>query len=203
MGVYPATGEVLVGGKKLELNNPRASIAAKLGFVSEDRRGVGLVSSASIEMNIALSAFVNQRRFRKAIGPVSLLDKAQIRAMAERYIEELDIRCTGPAQTVRRLSGGNQQKVCIAKALVHEPDVLLVSEPTRGIDIGAKSLVLDTIRELNAKYGLTVIMTSSELAELRLICDRIAIIVEGKLFSILPPDAADAAFGLAMSGMSK
>jgi simple sugar transport system ATP-binding protein len=203
MGIYPSTGEVLVGGKKLELNNPRASIAAKLGFVSEDRRGVGLIPGSSIEMNIAISAFVNQRRFRKVIGPISLLDQGQIRETAEHYIKDLDIRCTGPTQAVRRLSGGNQQKVCIAKALVLEPDVLLVSEPTRGIDIGAKSLVLDTIRALNAKYGLTVIMTSSELAELRLICDRIAIIVEGKLFDILPPDAPDSAFGLAMSGLSK
>ena len=78
--------------------------------------------------------------------------------------------------------------------------MLLISEPTRGIDVGAKSLVLDTIVKLNQDEGLTVIMTSSELAELRLVCDRIAIITGGKLAGVLRPDDADAAFGLAMSG---
>jgi len=203
MGVYKTTGDVFVNGKKLELNNPKASIAAKLGFVSEDRRGVGLISDISIEMNIAIPSLVNQGRFLKSFGLFSQVDNAKMRSTALHYIKELDIRCTGPEQTVRRLSGGNQQKVCIAKALVLEPDVLLVSEPTRGIDIGAKTLVLNTIRFLKQKYGLTVIMTSSELAELRLICDRIAIITNGKIFDILPPDASDLSFGMAMSGISK
>ncbi|MEG2851820.1 MAG: sugar ABC transporter ATP-binding protein, partial [Hydrogenoanaerobacterium sp.] len=78
--------------------------------------------------------------------------------------------------------------------------VLLISEPTRGIDIGAKSLVLDTIVKLNKEFGLTVIMTSSELAELRLICDRIAIVTGGKILQILAPTASDSQFGLAMAG---
>ena len=115
-------------------------------------------------------------------------------------IKELDIRCTGPDQLVRRLSGGNQQKVCIARALALEPKILFVSEPTRGIDIGAKKIVLDLLLTLNREMGMTIIMTSSELGELRSICDRIAIIYRGKLEGILPPDASDVDYGLMMAG---
>ena len=115
-------------------------------------------------------------------------------------IKELDIRCTSPAQSVGTLSGGNQQKVCVARALAMKPKFLFVSEPTRGIDIGAKQLVLETLVRLNREQGLTIVMVSSELQELRSICDRIAIVAEGKVVDILSPDASDIAFGLAMSG---
>ena len=201
MGTYPTAGEIIVGGKELKLNSPKSAIAAGIAFVSEDRRGVGLVPDTSIELNMTIPAIVNQGRFLHHLGPLSQIARAEIRENAERYIKELDIRCTGPRQAVRRLSGGNQQKVCIARALVLAPDILLISEPTRGIDIGAKSLVLDTVDRLNREQGLTVLMTSSELAELRLICDRIAIITDGKVIDILDPDASDADFGLAMSGV--
>ncbi|MEM1484568.1 sugar ABC transporter ATP-binding protein [Oscillospiraceae bacterium PP1C4] len=200
MGMYATYGDVTVNGEKLTLNNPKASIAAKLSFVSEDRRGVGLVPDSSIELNMVIPSIVNQNRFLKRFGPFTQKDKVEIRKNATDYIKELDIRCTGPTQPVKRLSGGNQQKICIARALLLKPDVLLISEPTRGIDVGAKSLVLDTIVKLNKEYGLTVIMTSSELAELRLICDRIAIVTGGKIMNILDPGAPDSQFGLAMAG---
>jgi simple sugar transport system ATP-binding protein len=115
-------------------------------------------------------------------------------------IKDLDIRCTSPLQNAGRLSGGNQQKVCVARALTLNPTLLLVSEPTRGIDIGAKKLVLDLLKKLNKDYGMTIVMTSSELAELRSISDRIVIVCEGKVEGVLPPDAPDADFGLMMSG---
>ena len=111
-------------------------------------------------------------------------------------IGELDIRCTGPDQIVRRLSGGNQQKVCIARALALEPEILLVSEPTRGIDVGAKEIILDLLVSLNREKGMTIILTSSELAELRKVCDRIAVIYGGRLVDILSPDDSNARFGL-------
>ncbi len=103
----------------------------------------------------------------------------------------------------RSLSGGNQQKVCLARALTQNPRLLLVSEPTRGIDIGAKKLILDLLLELNRKHNMTIIMTSSELAELRSICDRIVIVCEGRIEGILPPDASDTDFGLMMSGIQR
>jgi len=115
-------------------------------------------------------------------------------------INDLDIRCTSSKQKVGSLSGGNQQKVCLARALTQNPKLLLVSEPPRGIDVGAKKLVLDLLKKLNEEQGLTIVMTSSELAELRSICDRIVIVCEGKVEGILPPDASNTEFGLMMSG---
>ena len=131
-----------------------------------------------------------------------LKDGKKIRKFAQQMIRELDIRCQSPAQHTGTLSCGNQQKVCVARALALNPRFLFVSEPTRGIDIGAKMLVLETLVKLNLEQGITIVMVSSELAELRAICDRIAIVAEGKINDILLPESSDARFGLAMSGLS-
>lgn len=131
----------------------------------------------------------------------SLYNKAEARKHAEKMINLLDIRCTGPDQVAGSLSGGNQQKVCLARALTLNPKVLIVSEPTRGIDIGAKKLVLEHLVKLNRDQGMTIVVISSELVELRSIADRIAIVSDGKINRIMRPDDSDAAFGLAMSGM--
>jgi simple sugar transport system ATP-binding protein len=139
---------------------------------------------------------------RRAAG-LSFADSPAIRSHAKKMIEDLDIRCTGPEQKVRRLSGGNQQKVCIAGALTLEPDLLFVSEPTRGIDIGAKELVLALLRRLNAEQNVTVVVTSSELAELRSICDRIVVIYKGQVAGIVPWDVSNTEIGLLMSGETK
>ena len=202
MGLYKTTGEVYKNNEKLILNNPKEAIKSKLAFVSEDRRGVGLLLDTSIELNIAMTSMQIQDKFLKPVlGKVfQLQDGKQIRGWANKMIKDLDIRCTGPKQYTRRLSGGNQQKVCIARALTLEPDVLFVSEPTRGIDIGAKKLVLDLLVKLNQELGMTIVMTSSELGELRSICDRIAIIYEGQIEGILGPKASDVDFGLMMAG---
>lgn len=200
MGLYPARGETTINGKKLALNDTRAAYAAGLAFVSEDRRGVGLLLDSSIETNIAFTAMQMRERFLWKIGPMSQISSGEVRRHALNMIKTLDIRCTGPTQLTRRLSGGNQQKVCVARALALNPTVLLVSEPTRGIDVGAKKLVMDTLVKLNTELGMTIIMTSSELAELRSICDRIAIVCGGKIEGILEPTASDADFGLMMAG---
>ena len=200
MGLYDSTGQVEFFGKPLELNSPRDVLKQGLAFLSEDRRGVGLLLDMSIEMNIAATAIEVQGKFLKKFGFFTHLDTKKMRDHAMSMIKSLDIRCSGPAQTVRRLSGGNQQKVCISKALVLEPKLLFISEPTRGIDIGAKKLVLETLVKLNQETGMTIVITSSELAELRSVCDRIAIISDGKVMGILAPDADDAKFGLMMAG---
>ncbi|MDZ4805835.1 MAG: sugar ABC transporter ATP-binding protein [Candidatus Eisenbacteria bacterium] len=201
MGIQPARGTVMVNGRPLKLNDPAGSLAERMAFVSEDRRGVGIMPEESIELNMVLPSIRVQRRFLRRVLPgVHLLDQKVVRGHANRMIRDLDVRTTGPAQSVGRLSGGNQQKVCVARAMTLEPEILLVSEPTRGIDIGAKKLVLDLIVALNRKQGVTVLVTSSELAELRGICDRIAIVTRGKVHAILDPDAPDAHYGLAMAG---
>lgn len=200
MGLHRASGEVAINGKSLSLNNPRESLLSGLAFVSEDRRGVGLMLDNSIEENIAFTAMQVKGKFLRRYGPFTQISQFEMRRYALEMIQELDIRCRGPQQVVRRLSGGNQQKVCIARALALDPLILLVSEPTRGIDVGAKKLVLDTLVRLNLEFGMTIIMTSSELAELRSICDRIAIISKGRVEGILRPEDSDADFGLMMSG---
>mgnify|MGYP000356459629 CR=1 FL=1 len=200
MGLYESSGTVIKDGKEIPLNNPREALKASIAFLSEDRRGVGLLLDDSIEFNIAFSSLEIQENFLKKFGPFKLIDKSKVREHALKMIEDLDIRCTGPKQHTRSLSGGNQQKVCIARALSLNPDLLLVSEPTRGIDIGAKKLVLDTLVKLNREQGVTVIITSSELGELRQVADRIAIIYDGKVAGILPPNASDEEFGLLMAG---
>lgn len=200
-GLYPSEGEAIVFGKKLNLNKLGDALDNNIAFVSEDRRGVGLLLDESIENNIAFSAIKVQKKFLKG-GPLNLLSSKEVREHALSMIDTLDIRCTGPRQKTGSLSGGNQQKVCLARALTLKPKILIVAEPTRGIDIGAKRLVLEYLIKMNEEYGMTVVIISSELVELRSICDRIAIVTEGKVSDILPPDASDAAFGLAMSGLS-
>jgi simple sugar transport system ATP-binding protein len=200
MGLYPSEGEVTYQGKPFALNDTIHALQTGMAFVSEDRRSVGLLLDSSIELNIAFTAMQRQHKFLKKLGPIKQMDKKAVRTLALNMIQDLDIRCTGPLQLTRRLSGGNQQKVCIARALCLEPRLLFVSEPTRGIDVGAKKLVLQTLVRLSEELGLTVIMTSSELAELRSVCDRIAIVTEGKIAGILSSKDSQVEFGLLMAG---
>ena len=200
MGLYKAQGQVLINGEPLNLDKLGSALEHKIAFVSEDRKGVGLLLNESIEHNIIFSAMQTNNKFLKRVLWMRLYDKKAAREHAQEMVKRLDIRCTGIRQAAGRLSGGNQQKVCLARALTLEPDILFVSEPTRGIDIGAKKLVLEYLARLNREQGMTVIIVSSELVELRSISDRIAIISDGRLSRILSPDAPDADFGLAMSG---
>ena len=195
MGLYEAGGQVTFNGKPIELNNPRGCLEASIAFVSEDRRQVGLLLDESLGWNIAFPAMQIQDRFLKKFGPVTWRDEEAITEVTEKYIDMLQIRCTGPDQKARQLSGGNQQKICLAKAFAMEPKFLFVSEPTRGIDVGAKALVLNALKEFNRESGVTVVMISSELEELRQICDRIAIVSGGKISGILPASSSSEEFG--------
>ena len=201
MGLYDTEGTVELFGESLKVGDTTAALHAGIAMVSEDRKGVGLLLDQSIEDNIVFNAMQVHGDFLNKFGPFTLKNAKAIREEAEKMIQELDIRCFGPTQAAGTLSGGNQQKVCIARALCMKPKFLFVSEPTRGIDIGAKKLVLETLVKLNREQGMTVVIVSSELQELRSISDRIAIVSEGKLVEILSPNASDADFGLAMSGI--
>lgn len=200
MGLYPTSGQIVKDGIEMKLNDPRSMLLNNVTFLSEDRKGMGLLLDESIEYNIAYTALEIKDSFLKKVLLAQFVDNRAITANAQKMIQDLDIRCTSGKQHTRRLSGGNQQKVCIARALSFGPDILLVSEPTRGIDIGAKKLVLDTLVRLNREEGMTVIITSSELAELRQISDRIAIVSDGAIQGIFSPDESDAVLGLAMAG---
>jgi len=200
MGLYDSEGTIVLDGVSVNPTKLGDALKKGIAFVSEDRRGVGLLLEESIEHNIAFTAMQINGSYLKSIGVGKLYDGKSGRAHAEDMIRKLDIRCTSAAQRAGALSGGNQQKVCLARALALNPKLLIVSEPTRGIDIGAKKLVIELLATLNRKEGMTVIVVSSELNELRSICDRIAIVSEGKIASIKKPDDSDASFGLAMAG---
>jgi len=205
MGLYEAGGTVELDGKTIPLNNPRKCLDASLAFVSEDRRGVGLLLDETLEWNVAFPAMQVQNKFLKSYlgGLIKWRDEKAIREVTERYIDELAIKCTGSKQKAKELSGGNQQKICLAKAFALEPKFLFVSEPTRGIDVGAKALVLEALRRFNRESGVTVVMISSELEELRQICDRIAIVSGGRIAGILPATNPSEDFGMLMVSMVK
>ena len=205
MGLYEAGGTVEFDGKPIALNSPRKCLDASLAFVSEDRRGVGLLLDETLEWNIAFPAMQIHNKFLKSLfgGLVKWRDEKAIRAVTDRYIDELKIKCTSSKQKAKELSGGNQQKVCLAKAFALEPKFLFVSEPTRGIDVGAKSLVLDALKRFNRESGITVVMISSELEELRTTCDRIAIVSGGRIAGILPATESSEAFGMLMVSQVK
>jgi simple sugar transport system ATP-binding protein len=202
MGLSPAGGSVVLNGEPVALNDPRGVLERSMAFVSEDRRGVGLLLDEGIDWNIAFTAMQVQNKFVKPLlgGLLQWRSDAAMSEVAAEYIKLLEIKCTGPAQRAGNLSGGNQQKVCLAKAFALRPDVLFVSEPTRGIDIGAKHLVLDTLKKYNREYGTTIVVVSSELEELRSVCDRIAIVYEGRIEGILPHTAPLEDFGILMAG---
>ena len=205
MGLYEARGSVEFDGHEIPLNNPRKCLDSSLAFVSEDRRDVGLLLDETLEWNIAFSAMQIQDKFLKNYlgGLIKWRDEKAIHEVTQKYIDELMIKCTSSLQKAKELSGGNQQKVCLAKAFALEPKFLFVSEPTRGIDVGAKSLVLDALKKFNKEHGVTVVMISSELEELRTTCDRIAIVSGGKIAGILPATESSEEFGLLMVSQVK
>lgn len=205
MGLYEAGGTVTFEGKEIPLNNPRKCLDSSLAFVSEDRRGVGLLLDESLEWNIAFPAMQVQNKYLKSYlgGLIKWRDEKAIHEVTEDYIEKFAIKCTGSKQKAKELSGGNQQKICLAKAFAMEPKLLFVSEPTRGIDVGAKALVLDAIKQYNREKGVTVVVISSELEELRQTCDRIAIVSGGKVSGILPATEPSEKFGTLMVSQVK
>jgi ABC-type sugar transport system ATPase subunit len=183
-GADPLTGgSIEIDGKPARLNSPRAAIRAGLGFITEDRKLEGLALAQSIADNMLLAVrtvIPGARRRRRTAGLMSVKELAAV----------TDLRARGPEQEVRFLSGGNQQKVVLAKWLQTRPQILIFDEPTRGIDVGAKAGIHDLIRKL-AKEGVAVLMISSELPELIGMSDRILVMHEGALAGELPAGAGE------------
>ena len=167
----PSSGEVWVRGRRVKLTSPGAAIAAGLALIPEDRRAQGLVLDHSVRNNLLLALLSSLSR-----GP--LIDDRRGTQVANELIERLHVRLASPTRPVKLLSGGNQQKVVIAKWLATEPAVLIMDEPTAGVDIGTKSEIIGMIRHL-ADDGIGVIVISSELSELLAISDRILVLRGG------------------------
>ena len=172
------SGEVRIARVVAGRGTPSRRIAQGLGLLSEDRKGEGLALARSIEDNLTYPAL-------RPYARLGWLDLGRRRAAARRWIEALRVRAAGPAQPVAGLSGGNQQKVALARLLHQEADVLLLDEPTRGIDVGSKAEIYRLVGDLAAR-GKAVLMVSSYLPELLGICDRLAVMTRGVLSPARP-----------------
>src|SRR5689334_2723911 len=173
-------GSIVVNKKALSSGTPAMRLIEGLGYLSEDRKGDGLTLSQSIADNVTVTRFDSCSRF-------GWLDLGAQRKQAEKLVNALKIRTQGVQQNVGSLSGGNQQKVIVARLLHQDADVLLLDEPTRGIDIGSKAQVYETIAECAAQ-NKAVLMVSSYLPELFGMCDRLAVMSRGRLSEVKPID---------------
>ena len=183
-GIAPATeGRIRLHGQDLQIQSPRRAMDLGIAYVSEDRRKLGLAMALPIFANISLASL------RKLLSVVGLIDRKAERAMAEGYRKQLDIRSADTLIEVGKLSGGNQQKVMLAKWLETKPKVLIFDEPTRGIDVGAKAEVHGIIRSLAAE-GVAIIVISSDLPEVLALADRVLVMREGRQAGLL--DIAEA-----------
>jgi ribose transport system ATP-binding protein len=168
-----ASGAIFIDGKQVRINNPDDAIKAGLAFIPEDRKSDGLVLEMAISKNISLAS----------LGKIlknGLLNKTLEQKQSETYREKMDIKSYSSNQPVMKLSGGNQQKVVISKWLVTDPEILLLDEPTRGIDVNAKNEIYKLIDAL-ALQGMAIVVASSELPEIMAISDRIITMCEGRL----------------------
>ncbi len=166
------SGNIYVNGKKIEINSPQDAVNAGIGYLSEDRKRYGIVLAKSVAENSTMSSLDN---FMKGI----FIDKKKEKKVSQEYVEKLKTKTPDVETAVINLSGGNQQKVVIAKWLIKDCDILIFDEPTRGIDVGAKSEIYHLMNELAAQ-GKSIIMISSELTEVLRMSDRIIVMCEGR-----------------------
>jgi putative multiple sugar transport system ATP-binding protein len=179
---FRSEGEMLIHGKPCRFNSARAALNSGLGYISEDRKSLGLVLIQDIKTNITHSSLDKISRF-------GIINSQQEIKEAERYRKDLNIRTPSINQYVRNLSGGNQQKVVVSKTLFANPDILIVDEPTRGIDVGAKTEIYNIMNDMIAA-GKSIIMVSSELPEALGMADRIYVMNEGVIKGVLNKEEA-------------
>ena len=177
-GADPRTsGEIYKNGQQVTIRTPQDAVKAGIGYLSEDRKRFGLAIGLSIADNTILAA-------AEDFCKMGVIDEQKVRQVTEEYIKKINIKTPSISQLIRNLSGGNQQKVIIAKWLVRNCDVLIFDEPTRGIDVGAKSEIYKLMNDLAAE-GKSIIMISSELEEVLRMSDRIICMCEGRLTKVL------------------
>ena len=167
------SGDIYINGKKVTIKSPQDAVKCGIGYLSEDRKRYGIVVQKSVAENTTMATL---EKFMS--GP--FIDKKKENKIAQEYVEQLATKTPGTDQLVVNLSGGNQQKVVIAKWLMEDCDVIILDEPTRGIDVGAKYDIYCLINKM-VEDGKSVIMISSEMPELLGMCDRIYVMSEGRL----------------------
>lgn len=173
-GIDPTKeGEILVNGQSVKIKSPQDAINAGIALVPEDRRVQGLVLSHEVKENMILPVL-------KRVSKCGFINKSKVTNLSEKFVDKLNIKTDSIYKATNLLSGGNQQKIVLAKWLANEPNILILDEPTNGVDIGSKSEIIEIIREL-ADQGKSIIVISSELAELLAISDRIITMRNGKV----------------------
>jgi ribose transport system ATP-binding protein len=171
-------GEIYIEGKRVQMRTPRDAVRQGIGYLSEDRKRYGLALGMNVEANVVLAAF------KKFVDMAGIVNRRKTLETTRHYIDALAIKTPGPQQRVRNLSGGNQQKVVIGKWLTADTQILIFDEPTRGIDVGAKSEIYGIIRRLSEE-GKSIMIFSSELPEIMNICDSIYLLFDGSLKAAL------------------
>ena len=169
-----ASGEIYMHGKKVNIKHPIDAMNAGIGLITEDRRGNGIFGCLSIKDNVGVSVY------NKYLKARFVLDHNEINKVVDESIEKLRIKTPSMKEHIANLSGGNQQKVIVSRWLANDPDVLIMDEPTRGIDVGAKHEIYEIMNDL-AKQGKAIIMISSEMAELLGMSDRVCVMCNGRL----------------------
>jgi ribose transport system ATP-binding protein len=177
----PEAGDIRFAQSAHAAAEPSDAIAAGMGFLSEDRKLDGIIPDMSVRENLTLALMPQ-------LAPRGIVDDVRSREIVDRFIERLGIRCASAEQPIRELSGGNQQKVLLARWLCMNPRLLILDEPTRGIDVGAKAEILSLVRELAAQ-GLGVLIISSELEEVVEAASRVFVLREGHTVAELSGDA--------------
>lgn len=190
-------------GKTLKNGDTAELVLNDIYYLSENRGADSLLMDSSVWKNIVFGTEKKHPEFllsRFVPKMLSFMNKESIKKYSESMINKLNIVCAGPEQIVRELSGGNQQKVCVARALTFEPELLCIGEPTRGIDIYSKELILKWILEMNRELQTTVIVSSGEIEELMRICDRIAVIYQGNVYKVFDSGVSPEKLTLALYG---
>jgi simple sugar transport system ATP-binding protein len=202
MGMYPTSGEVVYKNKKIDRMDAKTNILKGIYVLPDDRQTLGILPEHSLVDNIIFTGNQIKNLFSRNFGRpyLGFIDQKKVNSHVHQMVQDLEIKCASVKQKIKELSGGNQQKVCIARALTLNPKLLIVAEPTRGIDISAKEKILQMLLDINRTKHTTIVIVSSELDELKRVCDRIAVMVDGRIFKILFPDSSDIEFGLALAG---
>ena len=191
-GLTPAeSGDVLVHGKPVYVRSPGDAINAGIGYLPEDRKQHGVVPEMGVGENVSLANL-------QAVARAGMIDRGREESQAQRYVEQLRIKTASVASAVESLSGGNQQKVALARWLAISPRVLMLDEPTQGVDVGSKSEIHLLMQELAAR-GLAVLMISSELPEILGMSDRVAVMRGGRIAGVLSREEATQERVLAMA----
>lgn len=202
MGLHNFEGDIIYKNEKLNIKKVHETIQKGIVMLPDERKELGVLLNSTVKENIIFTSCYSKNNFLKnnCLKGLSFLNKNKIDSYVDNQIKQMNIKCSSKNQNVGELSGGNQQKICIARLIATDPKVLFVGEPTRGIDLYSKEIILNMLLDMNKEKNTTIVIASSEIDELKRVCDRVIVMYEGKVFDILSPDEDDEVYSLAISG---